>query len=67
MCKRSGETRNHLFLRCDVAMDLENFVFQMFRVEWVTPRHNVCNQIGCHKSGFGPAYVLQLKSPFYRI
>uniref|UniRef100_A0A2N9I8R0 Reverse transcriptase zinc-binding domain-containing protein n=1 Tax=Fagus sylvatica TaxID=28930 RepID=A0A2N9I8R0_FAGSY len=35
MCKRSGESVDHLFLHCSVAMELWSLVFGM---QWVMPR-----------------------------
>ena len=37
MCKRSGESVDHLFLHCSVAMELWSMVFGMFGVHWVMP------------------------------
>jgi hypothetical protein len=38
MCKWSGESLDHLFLHCSVAMDLWSLVFGMFGVQWVMPQ-----------------------------
>ena len=38
MCKRSGESVDHLFLHRSVAMDLWSLVFGMFGVRWVMPQ-----------------------------
>ena len=37
MCKRNGETVDHLFLHCPVAMDMWYMVFGLFGVQWVMP------------------------------
>ncbi len=49
MCKRSGESVDHLFLHCSVAMELWSLVFGIFGVHWVMPRTVLdlfCNWIG---------------------
>jgi hypothetical protein len=38
MCKNSGESIDHLFLHCMVAIELWRTILQMFGVEWVMPR-----------------------------
>jgi hypothetical protein len=38
MCKISGESIDHLFLHCMVAIELWRTILQMFGVEWVMPR-----------------------------
>jgi hypothetical protein len=35
MCKRSGESINHLFLHCEVARTLSSVLFTLFGVKWV--------------------------------
>jgi hypothetical protein len=37
MCKKSGESIDHLLLHCEVAMEVWNMVFQLFGVMWVMP------------------------------
>jgi hypothetical protein len=51
MCKKSGETPDHLFLHCDIVGDLWNLVLQMFVVEWVMPRQ-VVELLACWKRRF---------------
>ena len=38
MCKRDGETVDHLLLHCAVVQVLWNYVFQAFHIQWVLPR-----------------------------
>jgi hypothetical protein len=35
MCKKSGESIEHLLLHCEVARDLWSSLFNMFGVVWV--------------------------------
>jgi hypothetical protein len=37
MCKKSGESIDHLF-HCEVARDLWSSLFNLFGVDWVIPR-----------------------------
>ena len=37
MCKRSGESVDHLLLHCDVVREVWNFFLQSFGVSWVFP------------------------------
>ena len=37
ICKRDGETSNHLFLHCSLARELWSTVFSLFGVAWVMP------------------------------
>jgi len=41
LCKRDGETVDHLLLHCDVASTLWNHVFSWFGLSWVMPRRVV--------------------------
>jgi hypothetical protein len=38
MCKRSGESVEHLLLHCSLARELWSMVFGLFGVQWVMPR-----------------------------
>ena len=38
MCKRNGETTDHLLLHCPVAQELWNIMCSLFGVHWVMPR-----------------------------
>jgi hypothetical protein len=43
ICKKSGESIDHLLLHCEVAIEVWNMVFQLFGVMWVMPgRLNDC-------------------------
>ena len=37
MCKRNGESVDHLFLHCPFTMDLWSMVLGLFGVSWVMP------------------------------
>jgi hypothetical protein len=38
ICKKGGESNNHLFLHCEVVRDLWSSLFYLFGVDWVMPR-----------------------------
>jgi hypothetical protein len=38
MCKRDGESVDHLLLHCSIAHEIWDLVFSMFGVHWVMPR-----------------------------
>jgi len=38
MCKKSGESIDHLLLHCEVACNLWNYILTLFGVQWVMPR-----------------------------
>jgi hypothetical protein len=38
MCKKCGESIDHLLLHCEVATELWSSLFQLFGVAWVMPR-----------------------------
>jgi hypothetical protein len=38
MCKKTGESVDHLLLHCDVASALWSSLFSRFRMSWVMPR-----------------------------
>jgi len=38
MCKKNGESMDHLLLHCEVARDLWSYIFSLFGIEWVMPR-----------------------------
>jgi hypothetical protein len=37
MCKRHGESINHLLLHCDVARVVWSYFYSLFRVKWIMP------------------------------
>jgi hypothetical protein len=46
MCKKNGESVDHLLLHCEVATQLWNYVFSLFGVEWVIPQ-SFLNLLAC--------------------
>jgi hypothetical protein len=38
LCKKSGESIDHLLLHCEVAQALWSYILILFGVEWVMPR-----------------------------
>jgi hypothetical protein len=38
MCKKSGESIDHLLIHCEVARELWSSILNLFGVEWVMPR-----------------------------
>jgi hypothetical protein len=37
VCKTAGESIDHLFLHCMIAIELWSRIFQLFGVVWVMP------------------------------
>jgi hypothetical protein len=52
MCKRNGESVDHLFLHCSVARDMWSMVLGMFGVHWVMPR-SVLDLFSCWMGRLG--------------
>ena len=52
MCKSNGESVDHLFLHCPVAMDLWSMVLGLFGVTWVM-LCIVLGLLGCCQGRFG--------------
>ena len=52
MCKCNGESVDHLFLHCPVAMDMWAMVFGLFGVSWVMPQ-SVVGLLACWQGSFG--------------
>ena len=52
MCKSNGESVDHLFLHCPIAMDLWSMVLGFFGVTWVMP-HTILGLLGCWQGSFG--------------
>ena len=52
MCKCNGESVDHLFLPCPVAMDMWAMVFGLFGVSWVMPQY-VVGLLACWQGSFG--------------
>ena len=38
MCKRDGESMDHLLLHCPIAYELWTMVFCLFGIEWIMPK-----------------------------
>jgi hypothetical protein len=55
LCKKSGESIDHLLLHCEVARDLWVSIYKLFGVVWVMPRRviDVLNSWG-GQVGYGP-------------
>ena len=51
MCKRNGESVDHLFLHCPLASDLWSMVLGFFGVSWVMPR-TVLGLLWCWQGSF---------------
>ena len=38
MCKKRGDTVDHLLLHCSFATELWSIIFELFGVNWVMPK-----------------------------
>jgi hypothetical protein len=38
MCKKNGESVDHLLIYCEVATRLWHYIFTLFGIEWVMPQ-----------------------------
>jgi len=52
MCKKSGESVNHLLLHCPIAYDLWSMVWALFGLQWVMP-HGVSDFFSSWQGSFG--------------
>ena len=52
MCKCNGESVDHVFLHCPIAMDLRFMVLGIFGVSWVMP-NPVVGLLTCWQDWFG--------------
>jgi hypothetical protein len=59
MCKRSGESINHLLLHCEVACTLWNVIFTLFDVKWVM-NGRVLDLMACWKGQKGNKMVMKV-------
>jgi hypothetical protein len=57
MCKRSGESINHLLLHCEVARTLWSVLFSLFGVKWVM-NERVLDLLACWKGQRGNKMVM---------
>jgi hypothetical protein len=59
MCKRSGESINHLLLHCEVACTLWSVIFTLFDVKWVM-NGRVLDLMACWKGQRGNKMVMNV-------
>lgn len=59
MCKRSGESIDHLFLYYLVARELWCLIFSIFGIQWVMPS-GVMELLRCLSGGFGRSQSLEI-------
>ena len=52
MCKRNGESVDHLLICCTIAFDLWYMVFTLFGIHWVMPKI-VGELLACWQGKFG--------------
>lgn len=52
MCKSNGESVDHLFLHCSVAMDFWYMVLGLFGVSWVMPQ-SILGLLACWQDRLG--------------
>ena len=64
MCKLGGEFVNHLLMYCNVAQELWNMVFILFRVQWVMPR-DVVDLFSCWSCKFGRSETIVIERLFH--
>jgi hypothetical protein len=56
MCKRAGESVNHLMIHCEYAQELWSMIFCLFGVSWAMPP-TTYDLLHCWRRK-GPAYVV---------
>jgi hypothetical protein len=61
MCKKNGESVDHLLIHCEVATQLWHYIFTLFGNEWVMPQ-KVLDLFACwnHVGGGGGGILLKL-------
>ena len=59
MCRKGGESIDHLFIHCEVASEMWTVCLQLFGVIWVMPRR-VSELMECWRGQLGNREVLQL-------
>jgi hypothetical protein len=59
MCKIGGESIDHLFLHCMVAIELWSMILQLFGVVWVMPRL-VKEMLGSWRGQRGNRLLMQI-------
>ena len=63
VCKKAGESVNHLLIHCEYAQELWTMIFCMFGVSWVMPQTNYA-LLHCWRRK-GPEYVVWNAIPSY--
>jgi hypothetical protein len=67
MCKKHGESVDHLLLHCDVARVVWSFFYSFFGVEWVMPSSVLDLLIGWGTVlGRGPGFCIWKQVPLWR-
>jgi hypothetical protein len=59
LCRKGGESIDHLFIHCEVASEMWTVCLQLFGVIWVMPRR-VSELMECWRGQLGNREVLQL-------
>jgi hypothetical protein len=57
MCKKNGDSVDHLLIRCEVATRLWDYMFTLFGIEWVMPQ-KVLDLFACWNQGGGGGGIL---------
>ena len=52
LCMKQGESADHLFLHCSVALGLWHRLFLLAKMDWVPPR-SISNMMSINYKGFG--------------
>ena len=52
LCMKQGESADHLFLHCSVALGLWHRLFQLAKMDWVPPR-SISDMMSINYKGFG--------------
>ena len=52
MCKRNGESIDHLLIHCSIAFDLWSMVLTLFGIHWVMPK-TVVDLLACWQGKLG--------------
>jgi hypothetical protein len=64
MCKKNGESVDHLVIHCEVATRLWHYMFTLFGIEWVMPQ-KVLDLFACwnHEGGRDLAKAIWRMAP----
>ena len=52
LCMKQRESTNHLFLHCSLSMGLWHRLFQLAKMDWVSPR-SISDMMSINYKGFG--------------